>query len=356
MRMCDLIRRGLRNGVREAILDRRSFLRATSAATLTLAVAPGVFGGIARAGGKEITTTHGAGMCNLNLFLANVLNTVHDQGVDLKLITTPTFADEVTMIASGQIDAGVMPYTSFLALHDAGVDVKIVGGGGVGGVGLVAQPGLKSPADFKGKTLGTFQNDTLEIFAYDWLKKHGVDYKDLQVRYFDTTPESVQAFMSGSVDLLSTIEPYGTIILKDKPEVTMLSDGLDIYGTPFYTDCILGVRAGLIKENPAAVKALIKGMMEAQAVAESDPKGTLTKLLGSYYKTDMERGAIAMAKQPSVIDQRNDAKFILDRGQSLMELGYIKTKPDSSVFDWTLLEQVIAENGPTYSKLKFKAA
>jgi len=353
--MCDLIRRGLRNDLRATLMDRRSFFRATAAAALTLAVAPGLLGGAARAAGKEITATHGAGMCNLNLFLANVMHTVQDQGVDLKLITTPTFADEVTMIASGQIDAGVMPYTSFLALRDAGVDVKIVGGGGMGGVGLVAQPGLKV-ADFKGKTLGTFQNDTLEILAYDWLKQHGVNYKDLQVRYFDTTPESVQAFMSGSVDLLSTIEPYGTIILKDKPDVTMLSDGSDIYGTPYYSDCILGVRAGLIKDNPAAVKALIKGMLQAQAVAESDPKAALGKLLGSYYKTDMERGSIAMAKQPSVVDQRNMATFILDRGQSLMELGYIKAKPDSSAFDWSLLEQVIAEDPQTFAKLKHKAA
>jgi len=70
----------------------------------------------------------------------------------------------------------------------------------------------------------------------------------------------------------------------------------------------------------------------------------------------MERGSIAMAKQPSVVDQRNMAKFILDRGQSLMELGYIKAKPDSSAFDWSLLEQVIAEDPQTFAKLKHKAA
>ena len=357
--MCDLIRRGLKTDIRAAMLNRRNFLRATTAATLTMAVAPGMLGmmgnGTAAAAGKEITATHGAGFCNLNLFLSHVLHTVKDEGVDLKLITTPTFADEVTMIGAGQIDVGIMPYTTFLALADAGVPVKIIGGGGVGGVGIVAPPGLKTPADFKGKILGTFQNDTLEIMAYDWFKKNGVAYKDLQVRYFDTTPESAQAFMSGAVDILTTIEPYGTIIMKDKPGTVMLSDGTDVYGTPHYSDCILGVRAGLLEENPAAVKALIKGMMEAQLVAEQDPDGTLTKLLGSYYKTDMERGKIAMSKQPSVIDARNQEKFIMDRGQSLMEMGYIKNKPEASVMDWTFLNQVIAENPDLYAKLKYKS-
>ena len=35
-----------------------------------------------------------------------------------------------------------MPYTSFMALHDAGAPVKIVAGGGVEGCAIVARPGL----------------------------------------------------------------------------------------------------------------------------------------------------------------------------------------------------------------------
>lgn len=354
--MCDLIHRGLKPGFRDQLMNRRGFLRATGAATLTMAIAPSLLGGVARAASGSLTATHGAGFCNLNLFLSHVMHTVQDEGVELELITTPTFADEVTMIGAGQIDVGIMPYTTFLALYDAGVPVRVIGGGGVGGVGIVAQAGLKTAEDFKGKTLGTFQNDTLEIMAYDWFKKNGVAWKDLNIRYFDTTPESAQAFMSGAVDILTTIEPYGTIIQKDKPEAIFLSDGTDVYGTPHYSDCILGVRAGLLEENPGALKALIKGMMEAQLMAESDQEGTLTKLLGSYYKTDMDRAKIAMSKQPAVVDARSQKQFILDRGQSLMELGYIKKAPDASVMDFTLLEQVIAENAELFGKLKYKSA
>jgi NitT/TauT family transport system substrate-binding protein len=39
-----------------------------------------------------------------------------------------------------------------------------------------------------------------------------------------------------------------------------------------------------------------------------------------------------------------------------MEMGYIKKKPGPDAIDWTLLEQVIAENKELYSKLKYKAA
>jgi NitT/TauT family transport system substrate-binding protein len=352
--MCNVIQRGLRGGLNGLNLDRRNFLRATGA-TLTLAVAPSFFGGAAFAAGSKITATHGGGMCNLNIILSSVINSVQEEGVDLQLITTPTFADEITMVGSGQIDAGVMPYTTFVALVDAGVPVKIVGGGGINGVGLAAQPGLDSPEKWKGKTLGTFQLDTLEMLAYDWLKAKGVNYRDLNVRYFDTTPESVDAFMGGSVDLLTTIEPYGTMLPQQKPGMITLSDGSDIYG-PHYTDCVLGVRAGLIDENPGAIKALIKGMMKAQLMAETNPDGTLDKVLGTYYKTSKDLAKIAMTKQVSVVDARNQAGFILNRAQTLLEMGYIKKLPDNSIFHWALLEQVIAENPELYGKLQHKSA
>ena len=154
--------------------------------------------------------------------------------------------------------------------------------------------------------------DTLEVLPYDWMKKHGVDFKDINVRYMGNTPEAVEAFKAGALDLICTIEPYGTALLNDVKGSVMLSDGLDIYG-PGYTDCVLAVRADLIKQNPTALKSLIKGMMKAQYMAETKPEETLKILVGPYYKTSMENARIAMSKQPSVVDARSQTQFILDR-------------------------------------------
>jgi NitT/TauT family transport system substrate-binding protein len=37
-------------------------------------------------------------------------------------------------------------------------------------------------------------------------------------------------------------------------------------------------------------------------------------------------------------------------------MGYIKKKPGRDAIDWTLLEQVIAENKDIYDQLKYKSA
>jgi len=332
-------------------LSRRAALRGAALGAISMmACSHG-----ARAAESHITSTFGNGFCNLNFYLTNALQTAQLDGLILDFVPTPTFAEQVTFLGAGQVDAGLMPYTSFVALYDAGAPVKIVAGGGIEGCVLVAQPGLDTPAKLKGKTLGTFQLDTLEVLPYDWCKKNGVNFKDINVRYMGNTPEAVEAFRSGSIDMICTIEPYGTALLNDVKGSVKLSDGLDIYGKG-YTDCVLAVSDELIKKNPAGLRSLIKGMMQAQLIAEQEPQKALDTLVGRYYKTSMENARIAMSKQPSVVDARSQTQFILDRVESIKEMGYIKKKPGKEAIDWSFLEQVIAENPDLYAKLKYKSA
>src|SRR5580704_2324926 len=351
--MCE--HHGLTPGrLRSIDFNRRNLLKATGAAALTMAIGPGLLGGPALAA-STIKSTHGSGFCNLNIFLAHALQTAREDGLELQFVNTPTFAEQVTFLGIGQVDVGLMPYTSFIALFDAGAPVKIVAGGGIEGCVIVSQPGLDTAQKLKGKTLGTFQLDTLEVMPYDWLKKNGVSFKDVTVRYMGNTPEAVEAFKAGAIDWICTIEPYGSALLNDVKGSHKLSDGTDIYGKG-YTDCVLACRADLIKQNPAGLKGLIKGMMKAQAMAETKPEETLTQLVGTYYKTSMENARIAKGKQPAVVVARAQTQFILDRTDSLVEMGYIKKKPGRDAIDWTLLEAVIAENKDLYDKLKYKAA
>jgi len=329
--------------------SRRGLLRASAASTIAFAVG----GGVARAAESHIKSVHGSGFCNLNYFLANALQTAKDDGVYLDFVLTPTSAEMVTFLGTGQVDAALIPYTSFIALHDKSAPVTIVGGGGIEGLVLVAQPGLDGPEKLKGKTLGTFQMDTLEVLPYDWLKKHKVSFNDINVRYMGNTPEAVEAFKAGALDIICTIEPYGSALLHDVKGSVKLSDGTDIYGNG-YTDCVLAVRNDLIKQNPTGIKALLKGMMKAQRMAETQPEEALKILVGPYYKTSIENARIAMNKQRSVVDARSQTQFILDRVESIKEMGYIKSKPGRDAIDWTLLEAAIAENKDLWSELKYK--
>src|SRR3979490_1692237 len=116
--------------------SRRKVLKAAAATTLTMAVG-GSLMGTAHAAANTLKSTHGSGFCNLNIFLSHALQTAKDDGVEIQFINTPTFAEQVTFLGIGQVDVGLMPYTSFMALFDAAT--------GDEGCVIVSQPGLDSP-------------------------------------------------------------------------------------------------------------------------------------------------------------------------------------------------------------------
>lgn len=351
--MCD------RDGLFYRDFSRRSFLGRSAGAAATLAI-PAHLAGLmsassAAAAGFTIKATHGSGFCNMGMFLAKERELTKADGVDLEFVVTPSNTEITTMFGAGLVDMSMIPYSNFMTLYDAGAPVKIIAGGGVEGCIIVAKEGIKSAADLKGKTFGTFQADTLEVLPYDYLKKAGLSFKDVEIKYLDTSPELAQAFMVGAIDAICHIEPYASQCVLGRKGASVLSNGTDVYGKG-YSDCVLAARVPLIEKNPAAVKAVIKALFVAQSQAEADKNAALKDTVGKYYKTSMEAAVDASSKQPIVVDQRNQTQFIIDRGQSMKELGYVKTMPDKGAFNWSLLEAVIAENKGLYDGLKLKSA
>lgn len=336
-------------------LDRRKFLRRSATAGVAVALPSWLLsacaGGSKGATSNALKATHGTGLCNLGIFLVKERNLTQADGVSLDFVVTPTNADIVTLFGAGQVDVSLIPYTQFMTLYDAGAPVKIVAGGGIQGCAIVTKSGIASAADLRGKTLGTFQADTLEMLPYDYLKKDGLSFKDVQVRYFGTSPELAQAFITGSIDSMCHIEPYATQALKARPGAVKLSDGTDVYG-PGYTDCVLAAHNDVYTQNPKAIKSLIKGLFVAQQQAERDRQSAAQVTTGTYFKTSFEDVLDASTKQPNVVDQRDKAQFMLDRAAGMKDLGYLKKLPDQGIFDWTLLEQVIQENQDLYHSLQ----
>lgn len=302
-----------------------------------------------------LKATHGTGLCNCPFFLVKERDLAKGDGVQLDFVTTPTNADIAALFGAGVVDVSVVPYTNFMTLYDAGAPVKIVAGSGVQGCVIVAQGGINSAADLKGKTIGTFQADTLEMLPLDYLKKAGMSFADVKVRYFNTSPELAQAFIGGHIDAMCHIEPYATQALVSRKGAVKLSDGTDVYG-PLYTDCVLAVRSKLIAENRPAVKALIKAMMVAQQQEEADRAAAVRQTTPKYFKTTFDAALNAATKQPAMIDQRKNQEFVLARAQNLKDLRYIKALPSAAIFDWSMLEEVIAENAPLYGSLSLKSA
>jgi NitT/TauT family transport system substrate-binding protein len=335
--------------------SRRGFLKTGLGALAGAGLAPLMGSAAFAADPTTLKATHGSGLCNLGIFLAKERKLAEADGVNLEFVVAPTTTDVVTLFGAGIVDVSVIPYSNFMTLVDQGAPVKIIAGAGVQGCVLVAAEGITKAEDLKGKSIGTFQADTLEVLPYDYLVKAGMSFKDVEVKYFNTSPELAAAFINGAIDAVCHIEPYATQCLTERAGSSVLTDGIDLYGAG-YSDCVLAAGTPLIESNPDAVKALIKAMMTAQSQAETDVNAALEQTVGTYYKTTIEALKLAQSRQPIMIDQRQNTQFFKDRSASMQAMGYVKNLLPDTAVDWTLLEAVIAENAELYASLKLKSA
>jgi NitT/TauT family transport system substrate-binding protein len=114
---------------------------------------------------------------------------------------------------------------------------------------------------------------------------------------------------------------------------------------------VIAVSDRLIDADRDAVKNIIRTFMLAQHESEKDRMQACKDTVGTYYKTDFETLIDASTKQFLMIDQRRHQDFMIERSVSMMELGYTRKPIDESAFDWSMLEEVIAEEPELYRSL-----
>ena len=160
--------------------NRRGLLKSGVAAAASLAIPASLMtaGEAAAAGLTRIKATHGGGLCNLGIFIAKERKLAEKDGVDLDFVVTPTTTDVVTLFGAGMVDISVIPYSNFINLVDVGAPVQMVAGAGAEGCILVGSEGINSAEDLKGKSIGTFQADTLEVLPYDYMTAAGIPFAD----------------------------------------------------------------------------------------------------------------------------------------------------------------------------------
>ncbi len=242
----------------------------------------------AMAAARAIKFSHGSGLCNMPLFYAAEKNLFAKYAIDADVVMTPMAGTSAIQLATGQVEMGVIPYTNTLAASTRSPTFSVVAGSGIQGLIIVAKPEIKSLQELKGKKIGSFQADTLDILVYDYLKKLGFTYQDVQMQYMGDSLELANAFIAGHLDAISSIEPYATKA-KMATNGTILGDGTDIYGKG-YPDCVLVARKELIAKEPEVVKNVIRAFFEAEYEIENNFEEAAKLTIGKYYKTDIERG------------------------------------------------------------------
>jgi NitT/TauT family transport system substrate-binding protein len=125
--------------------------------------------------------------------------------------------------------------------------------------------GILTPADLRGKRVGTVKGTGAHYFLYLFLMKHGLSGKDIQLSLNDPV-NTFKAFLEGGVDVISTREPYVTEAVK------ALGDNAVVFAEPRLMVKNYDVVAtnDFIKKKPEAVKRMLKALIQAEEFAAAN--------------------------------------------------------------------------------------
>ena len=295
---------------------------------------------------SRITLTHGCSLSNLPLFVAEAAGLFEAEGLDVEVPRFTTLSSTSDIIASGVSELGTVAFTE--PLIDAFRDNPpiIVGGSGLMGITVMAQPEITDAGQLKGRRAGTFRRDPLEVLLHDALAVHGLGFDDLEIVYLDDIEDALAEFENGTIDAITLAEPHATRVARNG--AVMLSDGTELWGDPF-PDTVLVATSEFLESRPEHVSGALRAMIRAEQMIAADPDGTLDHAIRhypGYDRADLEAGA---RRQPPCIDICHLEATIYDRWDSLQSLGLVprSDRPPPNVVSFDLLAAELERAGRT---------
>src|SRR5215204_4138767 len=260
------------------------------------------------------------------LTLAKEAGIFKKHGLDVTLKKIPQ-ASRHLAIQSGDVQCAATTVETWVVWNANGVPTKQIFqlDKSYGADGMAVRANVNSIKDLKGKTVAASAPGTAPYFTLAWfLKKNGLSVKDVTVVNLEPGP-AAQAFIAGQNDAAMTYEPYLSSV-RDKPDAgKIIATTLDY---PMVMDTF-----GC---TPKLVQAMVDGYFDALQMIKQEPKKSF-EIMGAVVKQTGDQ----FEKSQSYLrwqDRESNKKFFTgeiqafskDAAELLLELGIIKTVPDTT--------------------------
>jgi len=254
--------------------------------------------------------------------------------------------DEVTALLAGRLDAAyVGPNPAINAWQKSGGTVKIISGSATGGTSLVVKPEIGNARDLIGKTVADpALGGTQDVSLRSWLKGQGITTNTEgggEVSVKPTTPESayLQLFQTDQIAGALVSAPYDVELVK--------AGGTRLWSDPG-TITVLVVRQEFLDAHPDAVRALLRGQIQAddfirehpQAAAQ-DANAALTKALGN----GLEPETLTASFAETTFTNDPDMRSLSDQAAKAIALGFLEPLDLDGIFDRRLLNEELEAAG-----------
>ncbi len=203
------------------------------------------------------------------LALAHEMGYYKDEGLDVKMIPFQTLADGRRAFEKGQFDvmAGtLMEFYTAREVEGLNPVIFMVADFSNGGDMLLAQKGISSVADLKGKKIGLEAGSVDVLTAANALASAGLSFNDVTLVPLPQ-PSNIEALLKGEIDAAQTYPPFATTALAD-PNIVRL---FDTSQTPGNIVDVLFTSREISQTRAADLAKVVTAFNRALAYQKSNP-------------------------------------------------------------------------------------
>jgi len=191
----------------------------------------------------------------------------HLRNGQVRLIELPTASASLRALSAGTLEGAGLTLDEVLSARARGLPLRVVAVVDVsnGADVLLGGPAVGTLAALKGRRIGVEQSATGALMLDAALTRAGLTTADVRLVPLAFN-EQAQAWQSGRVDALVTFEPVRSLLLALGARVLFSSAEV-----PGLIVDVLAVRADALPAHTSAVRALVAGLVRAQADWLRDP-------------------------------------------------------------------------------------
>jgi nitrate/nitrite transport system substrate-binding protein len=211
--------------------------------------------------------------CTVPLLLADAMGAYREEGLDVSLVRTPSWALVRDKLNNAEFDASHlvlgMPFTMSLGIGSAPIPTYVATVQNTNGNAItlaMRHKDRREPKDWKGFRFGIPHEHSMHAMLLRYyLAEHGLDPdRDVELRVYPP-PDSVANMASGNLDGMLFAEPWGQrAVFEGIGYLHTLTK--DIF--PGHPCCTLSVGNKLMTEAPNSFAALLRAVVRATVYAD----------------------------------------------------------------------------------------